>query len=171
MYFLAIVPEENVRQGVLLPGYILCKTHGVSRTVTQWRVSNVMNGERCKWPKLLIDRPLEHPEMIDYLRCYRTRSHMHKGKYIYEKTKKYFPKGALFWFECDEYGVMTGETIYVMRVPDFSQGKITDQGKKRLLEYFNREQSEFTAVGHDYYSEPLKFSDIKVVMKEPKTRR
>lgn len=163
MFFLAIVPDENIRRGILNPGFILCKSHGKSEKRTQWRVSNVVNGEKCKYPKLLVRNPFEHPEMIDFMRFYRTREHMHKGKYIHKATKKYYPRGGLFWFECDKYGEQTGYSIFVMKVPSWSSKRKVDEGAKNLIEYLNRESNPIERIGHDFYAEDMTLSNVKAI--------
>jgi len=162
MFFLAIVPDENIRRGIIIPGYILCISKGKSEKRTGWRVSDVMNGEKCKHPKLLVRNPFEHPEMIDFLRCYRTRSHMHRGKYIHEVTKKYYPHGGLFWFECDKYGTPTGMSIFVMKVPSKSKGRYADMGMQFLTKYLNHESNPIERLGTDYYSENMELSNVKI---------
>lgn len=163
MFFLAIVPDENIRRGFIYPGYILCKTHGKSKKRSQWRVTNVVNGQKCRFPKLLVRNPFEHPEMIEFLRYYRTREHAHKEKYIHEATKKYYPKGGLFWFECDKYGEQTGCTIFVMKVPSIPKGRRADGGSKALAEFLRHESNPLERIGTDYYLEDLELSDVKAV--------
>lgn len=57
---------------------------------------------------------------------------MHGDKhYKHEETKKYYPKGALFWFECDEYGEPLGTAVFIENVPRKHKGP-TDSGLRRL---------------------------------------
>jgi len=48
--------------------------------------------------------------MIDYLSDYRTQDTF--------KGKHYYPKGALCWFECDQYGDLTGSAYVIKQIPD-----------------------------------------------------
>ena len=49
---------------------------------------------------------------------YRRRDHKISDGFAPELCKKYYPKGALFYFECDEYGRQTGPAVFIKRVPD-----------------------------------------------------
>lgn len=58
---------------------------------------------------------------------------MHGDKrYSHEETKKYYPKGALCWFECNQYGEPLGTAIFIETVPRRKLVK-TDSGHKRLM--------------------------------------
>lgn len=48
--------------------------------------------------------------MIDYLSTYRTQDKMY--------GKHYVPVGALFWFECNQYGDLLGSCYFIKTVPD-----------------------------------------------------
>lgn len=133
MYFLAIVTDENIKAGLILPGYILCKSQGTSPNRSGWRVSNMTIKDTVSYPKLLVDSVNGREEMIEFLSAYRTRDHVHNDpKYTHEETKKYYPKGALFWFECDKYGDIEGPALFVKRVPE--KNKSLDHGFKMLKE-------------------------------------
>lgn len=85
-------------------------------------------------PKVLVNDPANHPELVDFLSGYRTRDHMHGDKaYDHEETKKYYPKGALMWFPCDPHGDRLNKPpIFVKRLPDLKVKGMSDQGKNRL---------------------------------------
>ena len=85
-------------------------------------------------PKVLVQSLTGNDAMIDFLTSYRTRDHMHGDKhYKHEHTKKYYPKGALFWFECNQYGEPTGTAVFIETVPRKIRGP-TDSGFTRLKE-------------------------------------
>ena len=88
---------------------------------------------------------------------------MHKGKYIHKATKKYYPRGGLFWFECDKYGEQTGYSIFVMKVPSWSSKRKVDEGAKNLIEYLNRESNPIERIGHDFYAEDMELSNVKAI--------
>jgi hypothetical protein len=80
--------------------------------------------------KVLVTSLLGNDDMIDFLCSYRTRDHMHNDKhYSHEKTKKYYPHGGMFWFECDKQGNPLGTATFIMQVPVAK--KETDSGLKR----------------------------------------
>jgi hypothetical protein len=56
--------------------------------------------------------------MIDYLSDYRTQDKL--------KGKHYYPKGALCWFSCDQYGDFTGSVYVIKLIPDM---KLLDLSK------------------------------------------
>ena len=133
MYFLAIVSQEDLLNGNIVPSYILCKSHGESESRSPWRVYRA-NTPLANNPRVLVRWPTGNDTMISFLSRYRTRDHMHKARYYnHVYTKKYYPHGALFWFECNDYGEATGPAVFVKRVPDHEYDK-QDNSKQRLEE-------------------------------------
>ena len=132
-YFLAIVAGDDLDRWGICPSYSRCQSHGHTETRSGWRV--VKQTQRDTFPnmgKVLVTSLIGNDTMIDFLRSYRTREHMHGDKrYDHEATKKYYPEGALFWFGCNRYGEPTGESVFIRRVPDEQRGK-TDAGFERL---------------------------------------
>lgn len=61
-------------------------------------------------PKAMVTCLYGHEDMIDYMSTYRTQDKF--------KGKHYIPKGALFWFTCNEYGDFTGSCFFIKNVPD-----------------------------------------------------
>lgn len=117
MYFLAIVADEDVKNGNFVPSYVLCKSCGTSQNRSPWRVYREDLARNV--PRVLVRSMNGKEQMIDFLSQYRTRDHMHGLKrYDHLLTKKYHPKGALCWFECNEYGEQTGPAVFIKRVPD-----------------------------------------------------
>lgn len=164
MYFLAIVNEANLRQGLIVPAYFLCQSKGKSKNRSNMRVQNVVTGQRVvRLPKVLVDKPYGHDELVMYLSNYRTREHMHRGKYKHKATMKYFPKGALFWFPCDRYGAINGDPIFIKRVPDKSAPY-----EREALEFLRNSDKEYlynksiNKLQEDYLID-LTYSDKKVV--------
>jgi len=138
MYFLAIVLRKNIEDGEIYPAHILCQSNGRSEHRTGWRVCNVTTGKPCGLPKVMVYSPYGNDEIIRFLSNFRTRDHMHNGGYEHEATKKYYPEGALFWFECNRYGEMTGPALFVKFVPD-PYGEKCDAGLTVLTKARNRE--------------------------------
>lgn len=97
MYFLAIVSMQDLLRGNIEPSYIMCQSHGGSLNRSGWRVFKANTIGNCN--KVLVRSPVGNEPMVDFLSSYRTRDHMHGStRYKHEATKKYYPKGALFWF-------------------------------------------------------------------------
>jgi hypothetical protein len=55
-------------------------------------------------------------------------------KYSHEDTKKYYPEGALFWFECNKYGERSGPAYFVRNVPYKKYRQKTDKAFETLKE-------------------------------------
>ena len=131
-YYLAIVKDKDILKGEIFPSYILCKTNGEKTTRAPWRVVRP-DSVVGKMPKVLVTTLTGHEEMIDFLSCYRTRDKMYSTyRRKTKKTRKYYPKGALFWFPCDIYGVQKGPALFIKRVPDPKYKSATDKGFERL---------------------------------------
>lgn len=140
MYFLAIVAKQDLLSGNIVPSYVLHKSQGDSQNRSPWRVYRANVGVNS--PKVLVKWPLGNAIMEDFLSSYRTRDHMHGAKrYKHESTKKYHPEGALFWFECNDYGEATGPAVFVKQVPDKSMHVQNDTGKQRMEEALKKQPS------------------------------
>lgn len=147
MFFIGIVRQRDADRGCFNPTYVLFQSHGISENRTGWRVLK-LPGKYADMRKVLVAAPCGHENMIAFLSHYRTRDHMHGSKkYRHEYTKKYYPKGFLCWFECDQFGQQTGRAIIIKRVPDHSDVKTDagmeilkqDQGAPALWERFSRD--------------------------------
>lgn len=134
-HYLGIVTEEDLEDGYIVPSYILCQAHGESTARSGWRViKQTENNSLKNMNKVLVKTIIGHEDMIEFLCSYRTRDHPHGNRhYTYEETKKYYPKGALFWFECNKYGEPGEYAIFITRVPRNIKGK-TDAGFQMLKE-------------------------------------
>lgn len=121
-HFLGIVTDQDILDGNIVPSYILCQSHGEKDTRSGWRVIKQEPGSMfLGMNKVLVKTLIGNEAMIDFFRNYQTRDHEHGDKhYTYEETKKYYPKGALFWFECNEYGEPGQCAIMIRRIPDKS---------------------------------------------------
>lgn len=132
--YLGIVAQEDLTNGIIEPSYILCQSHGKSEARSGWRVmrqddSNVFRNMN----KVLVKSIIGNDQMIHFLCNYRTRDHPHNDKkHKYEETKKYYPIGALFWFQCDEYGEPNGAAIFIQKIPVKHSGRTTDDGFQKL---------------------------------------
>lgn len=68
---------------------------------------------------------------------------MHGDKrYSHEETKKYYPKGALCWFECNQYGEPLGTAIFIETVP---RRKLV---KERMSDFVNQVLADVKAPFH-----------------------
>lgn len=132
-HFLGIVLEEDILNGTIVPAYILCQSKGTSERRSGWRVARQdENNILANMQKVIVKTLIGNENMIDFLCSYRTRDHMHGDKHHkQEATKKYYPKGALFWFECKKNGEPLNNAIFIMKVPVKAE---TDAGFKRLME-------------------------------------
>lgn len=130
--FLAIVSQQDLNAGNIVPSFVLCQSHGMSAARSGWRIVRQNTG-LSRMPKVLVTSLTGNEHMIDFMSSYRTRDHMHGDTaYTHEETKKYYPKGALFWFICDRYGDELGPAVFIKCVP-VKKGP-TDSGYRRLLE-------------------------------------
>lgn len=133
--YLGIVAQDDLIAGRIVPSFVLCKSQGNSEARSGWRVvrQDDTNKNQRNMKKVLVTELYGHDDMIDFQCSYRTRDHMHgDSKYAHEDTKKYYPKGALFWFECSIYGEPNGSAVFICRIPVLK--KVSDTERlKRLL--------------------------------------
>ena len=128
-YSLAIVSERDIKNGSFYPSYILCKSNTTSDKRSGWRVVKQSGGiSHFNLSKVLVTSMFGHEDMLDYLSDYRTQDKMH--------GVHYYPKGALCWFETNQYGDPTGSVYVIRQVPDM---KLLDlprkkRGYRQLLE-------------------------------------
>lgn len=159
MYFLAIVAKEDLLHGNIVPSYILCKSSGTSTNRSKWRVYRANAGFTCT--KVLTRWPSGNDTMVEFLSKYRTRDHMHKSQgYSRASTRKYYPEGALFWFECNQYGEAIGPAVFVKRVPDKTKTG-SDLGKQIFDEATVETPSVPELFSRDPWSIPLVTSNVK----------
>lgn len=129
--FLAIVADEDLRRGVIEPSYILCKQkEGSART--GYIVIKGDNPWLERIPKVLVSDLSQHDELIHFMSNYRAREYNNRHRKDGFR-KKYHPKGALFWFPCDIYGVQdrSQAPVFIKHVPDKS---FPTDGTKQILE-------------------------------------
>lgn len=136
-YYLAIVKEKDLLKGNITPSYILCKTNGKSENRSPWHVVQAQH-DNGNLPKLLVTSLVGNDFIIEFMSNYRTRDKHYyiKGRHT-KAMRKYYPKGALFWFPCDINGIQKGPALFVKRVPDKTCAQ-TDQGLqiyKRFVDY------------------------------------
>ena len=101
-----------------------------------WRIVKQFDGTSCfNLPKVLVTSIFGHDDMLDYLSDYRTQDKM--------RGVHYYPKGALCWFECNQYGDPIG-TVYIARkIPDlkFLALPKKQRGYQQLLKKYKRKLS------------------------------
>lgn len=99
-----------------------------------WRVVKQFdNRPKFNLPKVLVTSIYGHDDLIDYLSDYRTQDKL--------RGVHYYPKGALCWFETNQYGDPTGQVYYIKKIPDEKQWDIPrrQRGLKRLLKQQNKQ--------------------------------
>ena len=72
--------------------------------------------------------------MLDYLSDYRTQDKM--------RGVHYYPKGALCWFETNQYGDPTGSVYFVRQIPDMKllETPKNERGYRRLIRNQNKKE-------------------------------
>ena len=77
-------------------------------------------------PALLVTSIYGHEDMLDYFSDFRTQDKCH--------GKHYYPKGALCWFETDQYGDPIGSVYFARRIPDMKMLELPmkERGFRRL---------------------------------------
>ena len=86
-------------------------------------------------PKVLVTSIYGHDDMLDYLSDYRTQDKL--------RGVHYYPKGALCWFETNQYGDPTGSVYLARMIPDIKQWNIPkrQRGYRRLLKQQNKKHN------------------------------
>lgn len=77
-------------------------------------------------PKVLVTSIYGHDDMLDYFSDFRTQDKM--------RSVHYYPKGALCWFETNQYGDPIGSVYFVRKIPDMKliNSPLSERGFKRL---------------------------------------
>ena len=86
-------------------------------------------------PKVLVTSIYGHDDMLDYLSDYRTQDKM--------RGVHYYPKGALCWFETNQYGDPIGSLYIARMIPDMEYLSLPkkQRGYQQLLKKYNRKLS------------------------------
>lgn len=126
-YFLGLVTSKNLVRGNIVPDYFLSSFATTNANYAPFRIVRRGRG-RETMPRVLVTAlsGRENDMMIDFMSNYRTRINHHS-------YKKFYPKGALFWFECDKKGNSNGTAVFIKRVP-VSKGRLNDDKWKRMSE-------------------------------------
>ena len=162
-HFLGIIAEDDFQQGIMIPSYILCQSHGTSENRSGWRViKQTPNNAMLGMNKVLVKTLTGNDDMIDFLSNYRTRDHMHgDSHYKHEQTKKYYPKGALCWFECNKYGEPGQLAIFITKVPVKQNQHKTDSGFQRMKQSKEKTPKIKTILSDNELMEMNEFSNVK----------
>lgn len=85
--------------------------------------------------KVLVTSLYGHNDMLDYFSDFRTQDKMH--------GTHYYPKGALCWFETNQYGDLLGPVYFVRRIPDMKMLELPlkERGLKRLKGQQNKKKT------------------------------
>ena len=95
-----------------------------------------------------------HDDMIDYLSDYRTQDKM--------RGVHYYPKGALCWFETNQYGDPTGSVYLVRFIPDLKL--LEKPSKQRGFRQLLKKQERKISI-KELFSKPRVDTEIKAVVK------
>lgn len=81
---------------------------------------------------MLVTSIYGHEDMLDYLSDYRTQDKM--------RGVHYYPKGALCWFETNQYGDPTGSLYIARLIPDMKLlgQPLKERGYQRLLKKYKQ---------------------------------
>ena len=76
--------------------------------------------------KVLVTSMYGHDDMLDYFSDFRTQDKMH--------GTHYYPRGALCWFETDQYGDLLGSVYYARTIPVMAMLELPmkERGFRRL---------------------------------------
>lgn len=142
LYFLGLVTDKDMQNGDLTPSFVLCKS-SILLTNTRTGFFIVKRGSNRERMERVVVNNINDKDaqaLVAYMSNFRTRDHMHGStRFKHKDTLKYTPKGALFWFECDEYGDRTGPALFIKMFPDKSY-PIED--KINLLRSFQENQDD-----------------------------
>lgn len=162
MYWtLGIIARDDMISGNFRPSYVLCKQKdGLSNSCMK----------RCDLVtphniKLYKDRN-DSEALIEYYGAYRPKSWDEtEQKYI-----SIIPEGGLFWFECNRFGELTDQNIFIMRVP-VSRSRVLFENRKRKMEESLKSLTISQIAKRDIYCLELKTSDVKrKFVQKPKYR-
>ena len=165
-YFLAIVKQKDMKNGNIIPSYILCKDSGTSENRAPWRI--IQPGSQVSHlPKVLVTSLIGNETMIDFMSAYRTRDKNYMTHRKGKATQKYYPEGALFWFPCDIYGNIKGAALYIKHVPDPELKKLgADQGFARYKEAIAKRPRTSEKFIKDKHMYDLKDSNVKPKLRQ-----
>lgn len=152
MYFLGIIDEKDAVKGKMRPSYVLAsKTQSMNQNYSPWQVVRV--GRIYETLRRVLVASLYGNDMlIDFMSNYRTRVNS-------KEYKKFFPKGVLCWFPCDNNGNQTGAPVFIKRVPD-KTNRFTDDKWQRMKKELLREKYLNERLTKDDRFYPLVFSQI-----------
>lgn len=86
-------------------------------------------------PKLLVTTIYGHDDMLDYFSDFRTQDKMH--------GVHYYPRGALCWFETNQYGDLLGSVYFARHIPvmEMLDLPMKERGLRRLTAQQNKKHS------------------------------
>lgn len=115
MFFLGILTDQSMHAGITSPDFVLC--HNGNAKERHWMV--YMTGTVKLPPRVLVTTMEGHDDLVQFLVSHRACTPYSRRKRKKAYKKRYTPKGAIFWYECDIYGARTGPCYFVKRVGDF----------------------------------------------------
>lgn len=152
-WFLALVLKEDVASGAFWPSFILCQARTTSDKRTGYRVIKQVAGEPAvNIPKVMVTELIGHDDLINFLSVYQAND-IKKGHY--------HPVGALFWFECNQYGEPTGHAVYIRNVPIEKLMWKFAKKKEYRLDLMNYRRSLVEVLTEDKQEEAMPKTAIK----------
>ena len=164
--YLGLVVTKDLLKGKIRPSYIMCQSEGNHPGRAPWRIVRI-DGGFDKMARVMVTDLLGNDDMVDFFSAYRRRDHGHTmSKRLHDRSMKYYPEGALFWFECNVYGEETGVATYIKAVPDKEMIRKydVDSGFSRLKERWNAEPSIAKQIGCEPSLIPLQKNDVKKIV-------
>lgn len=114
MFFLGILTDQSMHAGITSPDFVLCRNGNHS---TEWFVFPTDKTHHA--PKVLVTTMEGHDDLVDFLVSHRAVNPRYGKKRDPIGTKRYVPKGAIFWYECDIYGTRTGPCYFARRMGEY----------------------------------------------------
>lgn len=84
--------------------------------------------------KMLFTSIYGHEDMLDYFSDFRTQDKPH--------GTHYYPRGALCWFETNQYGDLVGSVYFARKIPDMKMLELpmADRGYRHFKAYHKKQK-------------------------------
>lgn len=124
-----------MKNGSFIPSWILCHANTTSDKRSGWRMVKQFGKKKFNLSKVLVTSIYGHNDMIDYFSDFRTQDKLH--------GVHYYPRGALCWFETNQYGDFLGPVYYVRKIPamEMLDLPLKERGYRRLLALRNKNKN------------------------------
>lgn len=135
-YFLGVITDEDMFNGIYTPTYALHKALKSNRSVPL----RVKKGQIKRKQLLIFPTMTNNEQYVQYFSRIRTRN------VLYEKDKrkandlKNTITGWLCWFSCDRHGQATGHVLLIKHIPQKFDGYAYDQRTQRFIDTITRKR-------------------------------